>query len=333
MRALLSVKPDGPESLCLQDITEPVPGPGEVRIAVAGCAINYPDALIIRDLYQFKPERPFAPGGEVSGTIDALGEGVDGWAVGDRVAAITLFGGLQDKVVQPADKLFRVPGGVDLASASALPIAYLTALYALQDRGHLAAGQTLLVLGAAGGVGLATVELGKALGARVVAAVSSEDKAAAARKAGADECVIYPREPFDKAQSREVTKLLKNACGPDGANVIADNVGGDYSEAALRAIAWGGRFLVIGFPAGIAKLPLNLTLLKGCDVAGVFLGSFGERNPDAMIAMADKLFAMWRDGKIASQISATYSLPDAAQAIAALADRKAHGKLIVTMGT
>ncbi|WP_324742113.1 NADPH:quinone oxidoreductase family protein [Tsuneonella sp. CC-YZS046] len=331
MRALLSTEAGGPETLAVGDIEEPVAGPGEVLVKVAGCAINFPDALIIRDLYQFKPQRPFAPGGEVSGTIEAVGEEVEGWEPGDRVAAITIYGGLREKTAIAASRLFPVPDGIDLASAAAMPMTYVTALYALRNRGELAAGDTLLVLGAAGGVGLAAVELGKYLGAQVIAAVSSEEKAQAAREAGADETVIYPSGPFDKDGSRALAAQFKDACGPDGAQVIIDNVGGDYSEPALRAIGWEGRFLVVGFPAGIARLPLNLTLLKSCDVRGVFLGAFLDRQSSAATAMTGELFDLWKAGRIKPKISATYPLERAGEAIAALADRKAVGKLLVRM--
>ena len=331
MKALLSLETGGPETLQLVDTPDPVPGPGEVRIKVAGCAINYPDQLIIRDLYQFKPSRPFAPGGEVSGTIETLGEGVEGWKVGDRVAAITIFGGLQEKLCVAAERLLPVPEGIDLAQAAAMPISHMTALYALRERGETRPGDTVLVLGAAGGVGLAAVELGKLLGARVIAAVSSEDKATAARAAGADDCMIYPHGPFDKDGAKALARRFKDACGPSGAQVIVDNVGGEYAEAALRAIGWEGRFLVVGFPAGIPAIPLNLTLLKSCDIRGVFLGACVDRDPAKGAALAAELFAWWAAGRISPQISATYPLEQAGDAIAALSTRTVIGKLLVTM--
>jgi len=201
----------------------------------------------------------------------------------------------------------------------------------LLDRGKLQAGQTLLVLGAAGGVGIAAVEIGKAVGARVIAAVSSEEKAAAARAAGADGAVVYPSGPFDKDGLKSLSQLFKDAVGPAGADVIYDPVGGDYSEAALRSIAWEGRFLVVGFPAGIARLPLNLTLLKSCDVCGVFWGAFAARDPKANAAHVEQLFRWWAEGKIAPKISATYPLERAGEAIAALRDRTAIGKLVVSV--
>ena len=277
MKAVLSKAVGGPETLVMEEIADPAPGPNDVLVKVAACAINFPDTLIIRDLYQFKPARPFAPGGEISGTITALGENVSGWAVGDRVIAGLGNGGLQEQVAIPAARLFLVPDDIDLVAASALLMTYGTTIHALKDRGAIAAGETVLVLGAAGGVGLSAVELAKAYGCRVIAGVSSEEKAAAARKAGADDVVIYPRAPFDKDTSKAVAQQFKDAVGPDGADIVYDIVGGDYSEPALRAIAWEGRFLVIGFPAGIARMPLNLTLLKSCDIRGVFWGAFTAR--------------------------------------------------------
>ncbi len=331
MKAVLSREVGGPETLVVEDIDAPAPGPGEVLVDVAACAINFPDTLIIRDLYQFKPPRPFSPGGEVSGTIAALGEGVTGWSVGDRVIAGTGSGGLREQVTIAAARLFRVPEGIDLVEASALLMTYGTTIHGLKDRGGITAGETVLVLGAAGGVGLSAVELAKAWGCRVVAAVSSEDKAAVAREAGADEVVIYGRPPFDKDQSKALAQQFKDAVGPNGADIVYDVVGGDYSEPALRAIAWEGRFLVVGFPAGIAKMPLNLTLLKSCDIRGVFWGAFTAREPEKNAAHIAELFDLWRAGKIRPRISETYPLARAHEAIAKLESRSAIGKLVVTM--
>ncbi len=331
MKALLSKAVGGPETLVLEDMPDPVPGKGEVLVKVAACAINYPDALIIRDMYQVKPPRPFAPGSEISGTIEALGEGVEGWKEGDRILAGTGFGGLQEKMVLSADKIFRVPDGVSLPEASALLMTYGTTIHALKDRAQIKAGDTMLVLGAAGGVGLSAVELGKAYGARVIAAVSSEEKAEACRKAGADDVVIYPRAPFDKDTSKQLASAFKEAVGPNGADIVYDIVGGDYSEPALRAIAWEGRFLVVGFPAGIAKMPLNLTLLKSCDIRGVFWGAFAMREPKRNAENIAELFQLWEDGKISPLVSETYPLERAGEAIAKLESRGAIGKLVVTM--
>jgi NADPH2:quinone reductase len=331
MRALLSRASGGPETLELSELSDPVAGKGQLLVRVKACAINYPDVLIIEDKYQFKPERPFAPGGEIAGVVDALGDGVEGWSVGDRLIAMLGHGGLAEKVLVDARMALPLPPERSFVEGSALILTYATSIHALLDRGHLEAGQTLLVLGAAGGVGLAAVELGKAYGARVVAAVSSEDKAQAARNAGADEVLVYPRGPFDKDQSKALAGAFKDVAGPNGADVIYDPVGGDYAEPALRSIAWGGRYLVVGFPAGIPKLPLNLTLLKSCDVCGVFWGAFAARDPKANAAHIQTLFRLWAEGRIAPKVSRTWPLEQGGEAIAHMAARKAIGKLVVTM--
>jgi NADPH2:quinone reductase len=329
MRALLSKAPGGPETLELTEVADPVAARGQVVIAVRACSINYPDVLIIEDKYQFKPERPFAPGGEIAGTIESIGEGVTGWQIGDRVIAMIGHGGLTEKVAVDAQRLYSLPDERSFAEGAALILTYGTTIHALLDRGHLKEGQTLLVLGAAGGVGLAAIELGKAFGARVIAAVSSPEKAAAAKQAGADDTLIYPRAPFDKAQSKALADQFKAAVGPKGADVIYDPVGGDYAEPALRAIGWEGRYLVVGFPAGIPKLPLNLTLLKSCDVCGVFWGAFAARDPKANQAHIEQLFRLWSAGKIAPRVTETFALADGGQAIAKMAARGAIGKLVV----
>jgi NADPH:quinone reductase-like Zn-dependent oxidoreductase len=331
VKALLSHEPGGPEALRLDEIQAPFVGPGELLVRVRACSINFPDVLIIEDKYQLKPPRPFAPGGEFAGEVTAAGEGVSGWSTGDRLIAATGFGGLAEQVVLPAARAIPLPAERSFEEGSALLMTYATAIHALIDRGKLESGQTLLVLGAAGGVGIAAVEIGKALGARVVAAVSSDAKAQVARDAGADETVVYPAGPFDKDGLKELSQLFKDTVGSAGANVILDPVGGDYTEAALRSIAWEGRFLVVGFPAGIARLPLNLTLLKSCDVCGVFWGAFAARDPQANAAHVDQLFRWWEEGKIAPLISETYPLERAGEAIAALRDRRALGKLVVTL--
>ncbi|HEY1143411.1 MAG TPA: NADPH:quinone oxidoreductase family protein [Sphingomicrobium sp.] len=331
MKALLSSEPGGPETLRLSEVPEPTPGPGELLVRVRAAAINYPDVLIIEDKYQLRPPRPFAPGGEIAGEVEAAGGEVQGWSVGDRVVAVTGFGGLSEKIVVPARSAFRLPAERSFAEGSALLLTYATSIHALLDRGRLEAGQTLLVLGAAGGVGLAAVELGKAFGARVIAAVSSGEKAQAAREAGAHEAVVYPRGPFDKDGLKALSHLFKDAVGPAGADVIFDPVGGDYTEAALRSIAWEGRFLVVGVPAGIARLPLNLTLLKSCDVCGVFWGAFAARDPKRNAEHVARLFSLWEQGKIAPRISETYPLERAGEAIAAMAERRVIGKLVVTL--
>jgi len=329
MRALFSHAPGGPETLSLDEIADPSPAAGDLLVRVRACSINFPDVLIIEDKYQLKPPRPFAPGSEIAGEVEAVGEGATGWQPGDRVIAAVGYGGLVEKIVIRANQAIPLPVERSFEEGSALLLTYATAIHALVDRGRLQAGQTLLVLGAAGGVGIASVEIGKALGARVVAAVSSEEKAEAARAAGADQAVIYPSGEFDP---RALSQLFKDVVGPNGADVILDPVGGDYAEPALRSIAWQGRFLVVGFPAGIPKLPLNLTLLKSCDVCGVFWGAFAARDPQRNAAHVEQLFRWWAEGKIAPKVSATYPLERGGEAIAALRDRKAIGKLVVTLG-
>jgi NADPH:quinone reductase-like Zn-dependent oxidoreductase len=313
----------------MDELPDPVAGPGQVVVAVKACSINYPDVLIIEDKYQMKPPRPFAPGSEVSGVVDSVGEGVTGFAPGDRVLCTTGAGGLVEKIAVPAAGLYSLPDGRSFEEGASLILTYGTTIHALLDRGHLKEGHTMLVLGAAGGVGLAAIELGKAFGARVVAAVSSEEKAAACREAGADETIVYGRAPFDKDQSKALAEAFKAAGGKAGYDVIYDPVGGDYAEPALRSIGWEGRYLVVGFPAGIPKLPLNLTLLKSCDVCGVFWGAFAARDPQANRAHIDRLFRLWKDGKIAPRVTETFAFEDGGKAIAKMAARGAIGKLVV----
>jgi len=331
MKAMLSKQAGGPETLRLETVSDPKPTAGELVLAVRACGVNYPDVLIIEDRYQFKPPRPFAPGGEVAGVVEAVGRGVTTFKPGDRVIGSTIAGGMAEKLALPADQCIPMPAAMPFDEASALILTYATSMHALKDRAKLQKGETLLVLGAAGGVGLSAVELGKAMGARVIAAASCEAKLAFARAHGADHGVVYPIGPFDKAGSRALADLFKNACGENGANVIYDPVGGDYSEAALRAIAWDGRFLVVGFPAGIAKLPLNLTLLKSCQVVGVFWGGFARRDPKANAANIAALMAFYDKGRIKPVISERYPLARAGEAIARLAARKAMGKIVVEM--
>jgi len=329
VKALLSHAPGGPETLRLEDVPEPAVGRGEVRIAVGACGVNFPDLLVIRDLYQYKPQRPFAPGSEVAGIVDAVGEGVDKVRPGDRVLLCPARGGMAEKAVGLGIHCWKIPESMPFDEASALLMTYGTSQHALQDRAGLRPGETLLVLGAGGGVGLAAVELGKAMGARVVAAASSEEKLALARERGADECVQYIRGPFDKAAARELTERFRAACGPEGAQVIYDGVGGEYTEPALRAIGWEGRYLVVGFTAGIPKLPLNLTLLKGCQVIGVFWGEFARRSPEAHRSNVQALMALYGEGRIKPAVTARFPLSQGAEAIARLESRQARGKMVV----
>jgi NADPH2:quinone reductase len=331
MKAMLSRRIGGPETLVLEELPDPKPGPGEVLLAVKACGVNYPDVLIIEDRYQFKPPRPFAPGGEVAGVIEAVGPSVANFKPGDRVIGSTISGGMSEKLVLEAGLCIAMPDAMPFDEASALVLTYGTSIYALKDRAQLKAGETLLVLGAAGGVGVSAVELGKAYGARVIAAVSSPDKLEFAKKHGADDGVVYPAGPFDKAGAKALADIFKSVCGENGANVIYDPVGGDYSEAALRAIAWEGRFLVVGFPAGIARLPLNLTLLKSCQVVGVFWGAFTRREPEANAVNIAELMQLYAKGAIKPVVSERFPLANAGEAIARLAARKAMGKIVVTM--
>ncbi len=331
MKAMLSHSPGGPDSLKLETVADPSPDKGQVVVDIRACGVNFPDFLIIQDKYQFKPQRPFAPGGEDAGTIAAVGVRVTDLKIGDRVVASSRHGGMAEKLVLDSWRCQKIPDAMPFDVASALLLTYGTSQHALKDRAKLKAGETLLVLGAAGGVGLAAVELGKAIGARVIGAVSTQEKADFVKSRGADDCVIYPTGPFDKDGTKALADIFKKASGKDGANVIYDAVGGDYSEASLRAIAWEGRFLVVGFPAGIAKLPLNLALLKGCDILGVFWGDWVRRFPQKHQSNVDELMQLYAQKKISPHISETFPLERSGDAIAWLASRKAMGKVVVTV--
>jgi NADPH2:quinone reductase len=331
MKALLSRQPGGPDTLVIEDIAEPTAGPGEVRIAVRACGVNFPDLLIIQDLYQFKPPRPFSPGSEVAGVVDLVGEGVSHIRVGDRVALSPVGNGMAGKTVGLASNCWKIPDAMPFDEAAALLMTYGTSQHALKDRAQLQAGETLLVLGAGGGVGLAAVELGKAMGARVVAAASSAAKLDLARERGADEAVQYPSGSLDKTAARALTDRLKAACGADGAQVIYDGVGGDYTEASLRAIGWQGRHLVVGFPAGIPKLPLNLPLLKSCQIVGVFWGEFTRRYPELHAANVAALMDLYGQGRIKPAVTERFPLVRGAEAIARLGSREARGKVVVVI--
>ena len=268
MKAILTKAVGGPDTLVLEDVEPATAGPGQAVVAIKACGVNYPDVLMIEDKYQFKPPRPYSPGGEISGVVTAVGEGVTNLKVGDRVLGSTGSGGMREEAALDASRLTPIPDGMPFDEAAAFLMTYGTSYYALKDRGFLKPGQTLLVTGAAGGVGLAAVELGRAMGAHVVAAASSQAKIDLCLAHGADTGVVYPTGPFDKDGKKALADMFKKACGPDGANVVYDGVGGDYAEAAIRCMAWEGRFLVVGFPAGIPSIPLNLALLKSCDIAG-----------------------------------------------------------------
>ncbi|MEM7016400.1 MAG: NADPH:quinone oxidoreductase family protein [Pseudomonadota bacterium] len=323
MKAFLCKEYGPPESLVLEEVPDPQAGPGQVVVDIKSCALNFPDALMIENKYQFKPELPFAPGGEIAGVVSAVGAGVSDLSVGDRVAAGIGNGGFAEKIAIKADQALKIPDGLDNNTASAFMTTYGTTQYALNDRGDLKPGETLLVLGASGGVGMAAIELGKVMGARVIAAASTAEKLAICKEAGADELINYNTEDL-KNRTKELT-------GGKGADVVYDAVGGDYAEAALRATNWGGRFLVIGFVAGIPSIPLNLTLLKSCDVRGVFYGALKARDPKRGDEIMQEIVDLLTAGKIKPYISATYSLDNAAQALRDMVDRKVTGKVVVTI--
>lgn len=331
MRAVLSKAVGGPETLVVEEVLDPTPKAGEVIIEVKAVGVNFPDTLIIEDKYQFKPQRPFSPGGEVAGVVEAVGEGVKGVFKGDRVIALPGWGGMVERLAVPASGLIKMPDAMSFEEAAALGMTYGTSYYALKDRAQLKAGESLLVLGAAGGVGAAAVELGKAMGAHVIAAASTNDKVQFALEMGADNGLIYPSGPMDKAAQKELSGELKLASGRDGPDVVYDGVGGDYCEPALRAMDWNGRYLVVGFPAGIPSLPLNLTLLKSVSVVGVFWGAAAARDPKGHMANMADLMTMYAEGKIKPRVSQTFPLERAHEAIQALSDRTVVGKVVVTV--
>src|SRR5262245_14498555 len=322
MKAILCTRYGGPDDLELKDLPNPEPGAGEVVVAVKAAALNFFDTLIIAGKYQMKPAFPFSPAAEFAGVVERVGSGVNTFKPGDRVAASMGYGAARERVVIAADRLVAVPDGVDLDHAAGLIVTYGTTLHALKDRAQLKTGETLAVLGASGGVGLAAVELGKLMGARVIACASSGDKLAVTRRHGADEAVNYAEE--------DIKDALRRVTGGKGPDVIYDPVGGPYSEPALRAIGWEGRFLVVGFAAGdIPKLPLNLVLLKNCDVRGVFWGAWSERAPEAHRANIAQLMSWCADGKLTVHVHAVYPLAQTADALKAIANRSAMGKVIL----
>lgn len=333
MRAVLCKEFGPPETLVVEDIASPEPGEGQVLIDVHAAAVNFPDVLIIQNKYQFKPPLPFSPGGEVSGIVKALGPGADRLKVGDRVIGSCGHGGFVEELVLAQESCIPVPDEMDLETASATVLTYGTSHYALKDRAQLKPGETLLVMGAAGGVGLAAVELGKAMGARVIAAASTEEKLEICRQHGADETLLYPSDMADKAQQKAFTDQIKALAGKEGVDVIYDPIGADYAEPALRAIAWEGRYLVIGFAAGhIPAIPLNLTLLKSCQIVGVFWGAFTMRDPKRNQENLAEIMSFYKAGKISPHISGRYPLEQAADALKAMAERKVTGKVILTTG-
>ncbi|HEX8611319.1 MAG TPA: NADPH:quinone oxidoreductase family protein [Telluria sp.] len=311
-----------PDSLVVEQVAAPVAGAGQVLVEVKAAGVNFPDVLIIQGKYQFKPELPFTPGSELSGVVAALGEGVTNVKVGDRVIAFSAQGAFAQQIVVPAQAVMPMPPGMDFDTAAAITLTYGTSHHAVVDRAALKAGETMLVLGAAGGVGLAAIEIGKALGARMIAAASSDEKLAVCREHGADATINYSTSDL-----REAIKAATDGKGPD---VIYDPVGGVYAEPAFRSIGWRGRYMVVGFANGeIPKLPLNLTLLKGASLMGVFWGEFAKREPKANLAAMRELMGWLAEGKIRPRISGRYALEQTAQALNDMAARKVTGKVVI----
>jgi NADPH2:quinone reductase len=324
MKAALCKSLDGPDAIEIADLPAPIPGPGEVTVRVRAAALNFLDTLITRGKYQYKPAPPFSPAAEIAGEIIALGPGVSVWKPGDRIAAYIGWGGAREEVAVKAAALIPVPDGVDDVAAAGINVTYGTAMHALRDRGRLTPGETVAVLGASGGAGLAAVEIAAAMGARVIACASSPEKLAVCQAHGATAAIDYTTE--------DLKQRLRDLTGGAGADVIYDCVGGPYAEPALRSIAWQGRFLVIGFAAGdIPKIPANLLLLKGCDAAGVFWGEFTTRHPERHAANMAELLAWIRDGRVKPHTSHAFPLADTADAIRVLDRREATGKVVVTM--
>ena len=325
MRAVLCKSYGPPESLVVEDVSSPAAGPGEVVVSVKAASVNFPDVLIIQNKYQVKPPLPFSPGSELSGLVKSVGAGVTRWKPGDPVMAKTGYGAFAEEVRADVNRLLPIPAGMDFVSAAAFGLTYATSEHALCDRGDLKAGETLLVLGASGGVGIAAIEIGKVLGARVIACASTDDKLAVCREHGADDTINYATE--------DLRERIKAITGGQGADVVYDPVGGTYTELALRSIAWRGRLLVVGFAAGdIPKIPLNLTLLKGCAIVGVYWGEFTRREPQRFAAAMEKLGRWFGEGKLRPHVSRTFPLERAADALTKMANREVTGKVVLTVG-
>ncbi|MCK7551411.1 NADPH:quinone oxidoreductase family protein [Marinobacter goseongensis] len=325
MKAILCKEYGPADKLVIEDIESPVVKGYGVKIRVKAAGLNFPDTLIIENKYQLKPALPFSPGGEMAGEVLEVGEKVTRFKPGDRVAGLTGYGAFAEEIVAPEQNLLPIPDAMPDEKAAAFSMVYGTSYYALKQRANIQPGETLLVLGASGGVGLATVELGKAMGAHVIAAASSAEKLAVAKAAGADDLINYTEDPLKEA----VKKLTKSK----GVDVIYDPVGGEFTEQALRAMAWNGRHLIIGFAAGdIPKIPANLTLLKGCSVVGVFWGSFTQREPQASAQNMMELMKLYAEGKIDPKISEVFEFEDYAKALGALTERRATGKVVLKVG-
>jgi NADPH2:quinone reductase len=324
MKAVVCKQYGPPESLVFEEMPSPRPGPGEAVVSVKAASVNFPDVLIIQNKYQFKPPLPFSPGSELAGVVKEVAPDVAGFKPGDKVIAFTTYGAFAEEVKTEASRLVPMPQGMDYPQAAAFLLTYATSDHALRDRGSLQAGETLLVLGAAGGVGLAAIDIGKALGARVIACASSEDKLAVCREHGADEGIDYAAE--------DLRERIKALTGGRGVDVVYDPVGGPYSEPAFRSLAWRGRLLVVGFAAGdIPKLPLNLALLKGASVVGVFWGDFARREPQKFAESVRQLGRWYAEGKLRPHVSQTLPLARAADALKLMAARQVKGKLVLTV--
>lgn len=322
MKAVLCKELGLPEKLVVENVPSPKPGKGEVVVSVKACGVNFPDTLIIQGKYQFKPEMPFSPGGEVAGVVKEVGAGVTSPKAGDRVIAFNTWGGFAEEIVVEAARTVRMPDNMDFVPASAFVLTYGTSYHALKDRALLKAGETMLVLGASGGVGIAAIQLGKALGARVIAAASSDQKLAVCKESGADELINYGQD--------DLRAKVKSITAGKGLDVVYDPVGGPYSEPALRDMAWNGRFLVVGFAAGeIPKVPLNLALLKGCSIVGVFWGAFTRNEPEKNLRNNEELMQMYLEGKVKPHIHATYPLERAAEALNEVMYKRVSGKVVL----
>ena len=322
MRAILCQSYGMPDDLVLAEVPSPRPNPGELLVSVKAAGVNFPDVLMIQNKCQHKPPLPFSPGYEVAGIVKALGEGVTGVSAGDTGVAIIRSGGFAEEAVVPADRFWRIPAGMDFRVAAAFPLAYGTSYHALKDRARLEAGETLMVLGAAGGVGLAAVQLGKLMGAKVIACASTDDKLATCRQYGADVAINYSKNNLRDA--------VKEIVGDRGIDVILDPVGGAYAEPAVRSMAWGGRYLIVGFTAGeISRIPLNLPLLKGCALVGVAWDTYSRRNPAGGRTNIAELIAWIQDGRLKPILTAEYPLAETARALDDVRLRKVQGKIVI----
>jgi NADPH:quinone reductase len=326
MKAVLCKELGLPEKLVVENVPSPKPGKGEVLVSVKACGVNFPDTLIIQGKYQFKPELPFSPGGEVAGVVKEVGAGVTSPKPGDRVIAFNTWGGFAEEIVVEAVRTVRMPDHMDFVPASAFVLTYGTSYHALKDRAQLKAGETMLVLGASGGVGIAAIQLGKAMGARVIAAASSDQKLAVCKESGADELINYGQD--------DLRAKIKAITAGKGVDVVYDPVGGPYSEPALRDMAWNGRFLVVGFAAGeIPKVPLNLALLKGCSIVGVFCGAFTRNESEKNLRNNEDLMRLYLEGKVKPHIHATYPLERAAEALNEVMYKRVSGKVVLVTGS